>query len=85
MAFNITVEGMSGEQYSANTHHLIVEEMRLSAWGGDASDGVLGYMKQVAKRVYDWSGQAVHTTSPKKFLEDLAKHGLVRIAIKEDE
>lgn len=81
----ILVEGMSGEQYSAKTYEGIVTEMRASAWGGDESNGIKGYMKQVAKRVGDWCGAVVRVDRTDHFLEDLQSQGLIRLVIKDED
>lgn len=75
----IEVEGFGGEKFSGATAHEIVAAMRATTFGGDASDGVPGYMRQVSKRVFEWSGKAVRTDSAENFLADLHKAGQVRL------
>ena len=74
----IIVEGFSGERYGAPTAAQVVAKMRESAWGGYASDGNKGWMKQVAKRVWDWSKQTIRVDKAENFLRDLAKAGLIK-------
>ena len=75
----ITVFGFSGEQYKGDTATQIVEQMRAASWGGEESDGVRGYMRQIAKRVLDWSGVTIRTHRTAAFLRDLAAHNLIRL------
>ena len=75
----IIVEGFGGEVYTAATHAAIVDKMRASSWGGDLADGPRGYMKQIAKRVYDWCGKEINTVKAEQFLSDLSKSGLIRM------
>ena len=76
----IEVEGFSGEKYSASTARQIVAAMRETTFGGEKSDGIKGYMQQVAKRVFDWSGKNVRTDTPENFLSDLHKAGQIRLS-----
>lgn len=75
----IQVEGFSGEKYTADTHARIVDKMRASSWGGDLADGPRGYMRQIAKRVWDWCKQEIRTDKAENFLSDLTKVGLIRL------
>lgn len=78
----VFVESLDGEAYGAESFIEIVEQMRLTAWGGSQSDGVRGYMKQVAKRIYDWSGKNIRMHSAEAFLRDMEKEGLVKLRIR---
>jgi hypothetical protein len=75
----IHVEGFGGEVYEARTYAMVVDKMRAASWGGDLADGPKGYMKQVAKRVFDWSGRIINSEKAKEFLQDLAETGLIKI------
>jgi hypothetical protein len=77
---SISVESLDGETYSGNTYAEVVGEMRATAWGGLESDGIRGYMKQVAKRIYDWSNKRIRIGTPEMFLKDMAKEGLIRLS-----
>ena len=77
----ITVFGFSGEQHSANSAKEIVEQLRAASWGGENSDGIRVYMRQIAKRVLDWSGSTIRTHKPLAFLLDLEEAGLIRVII----
>lgn len=77
----IIVEDFNGDRFTGGTARQVVEDMRASAFGGEASDGLNGYMRQVAKRAFEWSGKPCRTNSPQAFLDDLVKAGLItRIA-----
>lgn len=76
---NIRIEGFSGEIYCADTHARIVDKMRASSWGGDLADGPRGYMKQVAKRVWDWCHREVRVDTSENFLADLSEAGLIKV------
>lgn len=78
----VFVESLDGESYGAETYLQIVEQMRDTAWGGEQSDGVRGYMKQVAKRIWDWSQKAIRINSAESFLKDMQREGLVRMRVK---
>lgn len=75
----ITVHGFEGEQYTGETAAQVVEAMRVASFGGEKADGIRGYMKQIAKRVYDWCGKRIRHVRSEEFLKDLAKAGLIRI------
>lgn len=74
----IIVEGFEGERYSGSTAAAVVEEMRAAAFGGQAADGIRGYMRQVAKRVFEWNGKRVRTDVAAQFLDDLVKAEFIR-------
>lgn len=82
-AHRIYVEAMDGRTYGAEDFSEVVRQMRADAWGGDASDGVRGYMRQVAKRISDWSAKAIRVSTPEMFLRDMAKEGLIQLKVKE--
>jgi hypothetical protein len=76
---DIIIEGFGGEIYKADTHAKIVDKMRASAWGGDTTDGPRGYMRQVAKRVWDWCAKTIRTDKAEDFLTDLQDAGLIKV------
>ena len=78
----IFVESLDGESYGAESFVDIVQQMREGAWGGEQSDGVRGYMKQVAKRIYDWSEKTIRIDSAEHFLQDLQKQGIIRMRVR---
>lgn len=78
----IFVESLDGASYGAESFVDIVQQMREGAWGGEQSDGVRGYMKQVAKRIYDWSNKTVRISSAEHFLQDLQKEGIIRMRVR---
>lgn len=76
----IFVESLDGESYGGDTPSEIVAAMRKQDWGGGMqSDGIRGYMKQVAKRVWDWSNKRIRINTPENFLKDMEKEGIVRV------
>jgi len=75
----IRVEGFGGEIYSADTAARIVDKMRAASWGGDLADGPRGYMRQIAKRVWDWCKKEVRTDKAENFLSDLSTIGLIKV------
>lgn len=78
----IFVESLDGESYGGDAYVEIVEQMRTGSWGGEQSDGVRGYMKQVAKRIYDWSNKTVRINSAEAFLQDLQKEGIIKMRVR---
>lgn len=78
-AHRIYVEALDGDTYGGETFSEVVAAMRESAWGGEQSDGVRGYMKQVAKRVWDWSQRRVRLSTPEMFVRDLEAAGVLRV------
>jgi hypothetical protein len=60
----------------------VVAEMRRTAWGGEASDGIRGYMKQVAKRIWDWSRRQIRVHTPEAFLRDMEREGLLKLRVR---
>lgn len=78
----IYVESLDGEAYTGDTFAEVVKTMRATAWGGEQSDGIRGYMKQVAKRIWDWSQKQIRTSTPENFLRDMEKEGLLRMKVK---
>lgn len=81
-AQRIFVESLDGESYGGETFGDIVSAMRASAWGGADSDGIRGYMKQVAKRIWDWSQKEIRIGSPEAFLRDMEKQGLLKMVVR---
>lgn len=77
----IFAESLDGESYGGNTYNEVVADMRSTAWGGADSDGVRGYMKQVSKRIWDWSRKQIRIDSAEHFLRDMEKEGLVKVTI----
>jgi hypothetical protein len=75
----IVVELMDGKLYGGETYSEIVEQMRDGSWGGEQSDGMRGYMRQVAKRIWDWSQVRVRVSRPELFIIDLAKANTLRV------
>jgi len=75
----IYVESLDGEYYGGKTYGEIVAKMRDGAWGGEMSDGLRGYMKQVSKRVWDWSQQQIRISTPEMFLRDMERFGLIKV------
>lgn len=82
LANRIVVETMDGSTFGADSWIGIVSQMRRSSWGGDASDGVRGYMRQVSKRVWDWSQKRVRTSICQVFIEDLAAAGILKLIVR---
>lgn len=76
----IYVESLDGETYGGRTFSEIVEQMRKAAWGGDEADGIRGYMRQVAKRIWDWSQQRVRISTPEMFIRDMARFNLLKVS-----
>lgn len=79
----IYVESVDGEAYGGETFTEVVDAMRVGSWGGDQADGVRGYMRQVAKRIWDWSEAKIRTNTPEAFLRDMAAQKLLRLRVKE--
>lgn len=79
----ITIETMSGERFKATDYNGLVTAMRAAAWGGENSDGVRGYMAQVAKRMHDWSGVRIRTSNAHYFIDDLIASGVVKMIVNE--
>lgn len=75
----IIVETMDGAVHSGASFSEVVESMRKRAWGGSDSVGIRGYMKQVAKRVMDWSKKHLRIATPEMFVRDMERAGLARI------
>lgn len=75
----IVVESLDGEGWYGETHEAVVVMMRQTAWGGEESDGIKGYMKQVAKRLWDWSQREIRIDSAEHFLADMESAGVVRV------
>lgn len=75
---HIAIELMDGARYGGETYVEVVAQMRADAYGGEQSDGVRGYMKQVAKRVWDWSNKRIRIDNSEHFLKDMEKAGLVK-------
>lgn len=80
----VFVESMDGGVYGGETFSDIVAQMREEAWGGTASDGVRGYMKQVAKRVWDWSQARVRISTPEMFIRDLEAQNLLKVRVRHE-
>lgn len=78
----IYVESLDGEAYTGDTFADVVRDMRATAWGGEQSDGIRGYMKQVSKRIWDWSQKQIRINSPENFLRDMQREGLLRMQVK---
>lgn len=81
-ANKIFVESLDGESYSGDTFAEVVGQMRSTAWGGSESDGLRGYMKQVAKRIWDWSQKQIRFGNPEMFLRDMERNGLLKMKVK---
>lgn len=79
----VFVESLDGETYQGDDFTAIVSAMRANAWGGEASAGLRGYMKQVAKRISDWSGNIVRINTPENFIRDMAKYGLIKLRVQQ--
>lgn len=75
----IFVEALDGDTYGGETFAEVVDAMRDGSWGGSASDGKRGYMKQVAKRIWDWSQKRVRLSNPEMFIRDLEAAGVLRV------
>lgn len=75
----IIVETMDGAVHSGASFSEVVQSMRKRAWGGSDSVGIRGYMKQVAKRVMDWSKRHLRTATPEMFVRDMERAGLAKI------
>ena len=75
----IRIESIDGNTYSAPDSNGIVEALRRKAWGGTESAGLRGYMKQVAKRIFDWNNARIRISGCRVFLQDLARHGIIRV------
>jgi hypothetical protein len=75
----IYVESMDGKEYGGETYSEIVAQMRAGSWGGEESDGIQGYMRQVAKRIWDWSQVRIRVSRPEMFIIDLAKANVLRV------
>lgn len=75
----LTLDGMA---FGGATFGEVVAQMRANAFGGSDSDGVRGYMKQVAKRVWDWSAKTVRISTPEMFLSDMNEHGMLKLVVK---
>lgn len=80
--FGIYVESLDGETYGGNSFSDIVTQMRDASWGGEQSDGIRGYMKQVAKRIWDWSQTRIRINTPEAFLRDMEGAKLLKIRMK---
>lgn len=78
----VFVESLDGEVYGGETFSDVVAMMRESAWGGSASDGVRGYMKQVAKRIWDWSQKRIRISTPEMFIRDLETEGVLKVRVR---
>lgn len=78
----IFVEAMDGASYGGNSYLEVVEQMRSAAHDGANSDGVRGFMRQVSKRVWEWSQRQVRVSNSRVFLVDMAKHGLIKMRVK---
>lgn len=78
---SIVVESLDGETYEGEKYSDVVTKMREQAWGGEASDGIKGYMKQVAKRIWDWSHKTIRISKPEIFLRDMEREGLIKMTV----
>jgi len=66
-----------GRTYVARTSEQMTMLLWKSAWLQDATPHE--YMDAVARRVAVWKGVTVRTDSPRHFLEDIERSGLVTI------
>jgi hypothetical protein len=77
----VFVEAMDGASYGGASFLDVVEQMRAASHDGASTAGARGYMRQVAKRVWDWSQREVRTANSRVFLMDMAKHGLIKMRV----
>jgi hypothetical protein len=80
----VFVESLDGEAYGGESFSDVVGAMRESSWGGTQSDGIRGYMKQVAKRIWDWSQKRIRTSTPEMFIRDLEKEGVLKVRVRHE-
>jgi hypothetical protein len=75
----IIIESIDGSQYCGANSQEVVTAMRKEAWGGLESDGLRGYMRQVAKRLHDWNGVHIPTRSAREFLKGLVAASIITL------
>ena len=80
----VFVESLDGESYGGETFGDVVAAMREQAWGGAESAGIRGYMKQVAKRIWDWSQKRIRIDRPESFLRDMEREGLLKLVVRDE-